>query len=151
MEPYNRNTIFQNGEGQVIGRYAEQEFSNLLIANRIEFSYRGSDKGSVDFQVGNMTIDVKCKQRNVFAEQHHEAHVNWYQRDFDVQYYVFASYWKQADELQWLGAISKQRFWEEARIVEAGQMDGAFQEHKDSGKIPYSQLKPVTDLIERLR
>ena len=151
MEPYNRHTIMQNGEGQMIGRYAEQEFANLLIAYKIEFCYRGSDKGSVDFQVGNHTIDVKCKQRNCFAQPHYEAHVNWYQREFDVGMYVFASYWKQAEEFQWMGAISKKRFWAEARTVEAGQLDGAFQEHQDSGKILYSQLKPLPELIEMLR
>ena len=151
MEPYNQHTIFANGEGQVIGRYAEQEFCNWLVANRLVYTYSGPDKGSVDFRVGKYTIDVKCKQRNVEAEPNHDAHVNWYQRDFDVDLYVFCSYWKQAEQLQWMGWQWKGQFWKHARIVEAGQLDGTFQEKKDSGKMKYADLRKMEDLVGGLR
>lgn len=150
MEPYNQHTIFENGEGQVIGRYAEQEFANWLVANRMVFTYSGPDKGSVDFDVNGFTIDVKCKQRNVEAQLDHDAHVNWYQKKFAVQIYVFCSYWKQAEQLQWMGWIGKKEFWKQARRVEAGQLDGTFQEKKDSGKLKYSELRPMPELIECL-
>lgn len=151
MEPYNKHTIIEDGAGQVIGRYAEQEFASLLIANRILFSYSGPDKGDFDFTVSDRTIDVKIKQRNVECQPHHDAHVNWHQRDFDVRIYVFASYWKQAEQLQWMGWITKQKFWEKATHHEAGQLDGAFAEKSDCGKIKYSELYPMSDLIEKLQ
>ena len=150
MEPYNDLTIIPDGSGQIIGRYAEQEFCNLLVANRLVFTYSGPNKGAVDFTIGDVTLDVKIKQRNVECKPDHDAHVNLYQRDFDVHVYVFASYWKQADQLQWMGWIGKKKFWEQANIVERGQLDGTFSEPTDSGKLKYSELMPMRTLIERL-
>lgn len=148
LSAYNQFTIRENGEGQIVGRAAEQEFSCMVIQKGCVFSYHGPSRTPFDFQISDVTIDLKCKERNVDALPHYEAHVDWRLRNKDVHLYVFASY---NGRFQWLGWIGKKQFWEKAVRVERGELRDGFTEREDAGKLAYSELRPMDELFEKLK
>ena len=148
LSAYNQFTIRESGEGQLIGRAAEQEFAAILIQKRFTFEYVAAECGPVDFKVNGWSIDIKCKQRNVRAKDHYEAHVDWRLRDKECDFYVFASH---CCEFEWMGYIRKRRFWEQAVRVEKGELRQGFTEKEDAGKLAYEQLSPIDGLFDGLR
>jgi len=147
-------TILPDGSGQIVGMIAEKEFALDLMNEGIAFSWVGSQGGHYDFvcDVGGrlMKIDVKCKKRNVPTTPDYDAHVNTYQKDYDCHVYVFTSVYE--DKFQNMGWCMKPEFWDTCRMVEKGQADGSvFKEHADSGKLKYSELRPIDSLYKMLK
>jgi hypothetical protein len=46
--------------------------------------------------------------------------------------------------------MGKQAFWQEARIFKAGDFDGTFQEKTDCGKMKYSELRLMDELLQKI-
>jgi|TARA_R110000764_G_scaffold105704_1_gene191429 hypothetical protein len=151
IKPFNHMTILPDGSGQITGLIAEKEFALLLIEEGITFKWCGSDKGPYDFVIkinGEIiTLDVKCKKRNVKPSSQYDAHVNSYQKNYDCRIYVFSS--MTDGVVTFMGWCGKKEFWDKANIVKKGEKDsGGFAEKMESGKIKYNQLRKMSDFIE---
>ena len=153
---FNRHTICENGEGQIAGRFGEAEFAKLLCLHSPSFSWMGGQAGPVDFIVRlndskSVTVDVKTKRRTVTAKPYYDAHVTLSQKDYDVDVYVFASMnERDSNSIELLSWCTKRWFWENARIVSAGDIDkDGYAEEADAGKIKYSEMMPMNQLWER--
>lgn len=151
---FNHMTICENGEGQHVGTLAEMEFSRFLIMSNVQHTWSACDKGPYDFAVmdisGRMVgIDVKAKKRNVPPSHSQDAHVTCDQELYECHVYVFYSVTD--DKPTAMGWIGKGDFWRDCRRVRKGDRDGSFEEHVDAGKMKYSELKPMTDLLGYLK
>lgn len=153
---YNKNTILDDGKGQIAGRMGEAEFSKLLCFYAPSFVWLGSEAGHYDFIIKTtneraFSVDVKTKSRNVPVQSSYSAHVTMSQRDYDVEVYVFAN--ETDGEVSMMGWCTKNWFWGNARIVQAGESgehDGGFVEREAAGKVLYSELRPMEEMWERL-
>ena len=149
---FNHMTILENGSGQHSGKIGEMCFADWLIANDVQFTWSACDKGPFDFSVmldGRMVgIDVKAKERNVPANWEHDAHVTADQEHYACQIYVFCNVTDDYPTL--MGWMGKERFWRNCKRVKKGDTDGQFREHVDAGKLRYSQLRPMKQLLEYL-
>ena len=152
-EKYNKRTILEGGVGQIAGWQGEAAFALELMKHKLPFTHTGCLNHPYDFVVYSrgrkITIDVKCKKRNVQPASTYEGHINTYQQRFNVMAYVFANVTQ--GEVTFMGWMYKKRFWEKARIVEKGQMtDGGFTEYDQSAKMRYVEMVPMDALWERL-
>ena len=151
IKPFNHMTILPDGSGQITGLIAEKEFALLLMEEGITFKWCGSDKGSYDFVIkinGEIiTLDVKCKKRNVKPSINYDAHVAIDQKNYDCRIYVFSSMTN--DIVTFMGWCGKKEFWDSANLVGKGDKDSkGFAERTNSWKIKYSQLRSMTNFIE---
>lgn len=151
IKPFNHMTILPDGSGQITGLIAEKEFALLLMEEGITFKWCGSDKGSYDFLIkinGEIiTLDVKCKKRNVKPSINYDAHVAIDQKNYDCRIYVFSS--MTDGDVTFMGWCGKKEFWDSATLVGKGDKDSkGFAERTNSGKIKYSQLRSMTNFIE---
>tara|TARA_R100001086_G_scaffold142896_1_gene75138 strand:- start:87 stop:608 length:522 start_codon:yes stop_codon:yes gene_type:complete len=153
---YNKNTILDDGKGQIAGRMGEAEFAKLLCFYAPSFIWLGSNAGHYDFIIKitderAFSVDVKTKSRNVPVKNWYSAHVTMSQRTYDVDVYVFAN--ETDGEVSMMGWCTKEWFWHNARIVQAGdadEKDDGFVERDAAGKVPYNSLRPMEEMWERL-
>jgi len=152
-EKYNARTILNDGIGQIAGWQGEAAFALELMKHKLPFTHTGCLNHPYDFIVyakgHKVTIDVKCKKRNVQPRSTFEGHINTYQRNFDVMAYVFANVTN--GEVTFMGWMSKKQFWKKASIVQKGEVtDGGFTEYDQSAKLKYVEMIPMDALWERL-
>jgi hypothetical protein len=76
-----------------------------------------------DFILDGKRIDVKCKARLGYCEDHFEVSVETRQITFDVDEYVFFSYNYTDQVLEYLGSISKAQFLIKAKEWKEGEVD----------------------------
>ena len=162
MKPYNRMTIKRDGTGPVVGDAAEKHFRDMLALHEKLFLWTAEDKGDFDFVTitdffgETFTIDVKCKERKKRHSVQDDAHVTKAQEDYKVDAYVFYS--AIADDKQQygfdlkpMGWCVKDNFWKGAKRVKKGDKDGGWCEHVDAGKLKYTELQSLDDLLESLQ
>ena len=151
-KPYNHMTILRDGSGQYTGHLGERIFCDLLAANQITYLHCAGDKDQHDVvvRVGDrkVKIDVKTKRRNVSSSMDYDGHVTCDQKDYDSDIYVFVHVDDSGAEV--MGWMKKADFWSECRTVEAGEKDGSFVERAGAGKIKYSAMRPINELIDGL-
>lgn len=146
---FNKTTILKNGSGQLAGNIGEIAFKVGLDGNKIKNHRVGKDVYDYDFVAEGITIDVKCKDRNVTCSTEYNAHVNVSQRNFNCFLYVFCSYNKKISEIEFLGYIRKKDYWDKCTIYKKGQKDDeGFTHRSDCGVLKYKHLKPIQNIKE---
>ncbi len=78
-----------------------------------------------DFILKGKRIDVKCKDRTVDATLDFDAAVEARQKDFNVDWYIFYSYNRKTNMLQFMGWISKEDYYKKAMLFKKGEMHGS--------------------------
>lgn len=72
--------------------------------------------GGVDFIINNKSVDLKTMSRRVFVQPHYVHNFIGYQENYEVDYYIFASYNKKADILTICGYVSKEQLKQRANF-----------------------------------
>lgn len=133
---------------------AEAHFCNWLLTSELVFKYVGSREFEYDFIVWKgekqITIDVKCKARNVAPEPWYDGHVSEDQLDFKCDAYVFANVTAGVPTI--MGWIPKKEFIEVATVRKQGDVrqHSGFEEKKDSRTIEYRKLRSIQGLMQWL-
>ena len=150
-EAYNSMTILRDGSGQLVGLLGEMCFASWLATNRISYRHLGSEKGHYDFELDNgITVDVKTKLRMVPYKSSYEGHVTSAQKDYDCRLYVFASVTDGVATLA--GWTGKREFWDVCEEFEEGdKSDGNFRERASAGKLTYSKMRPMSELLKLIK
>ena len=150
-EAYNSMTILRDGSGQLVGLKGEMCFANWMAENRISYTHVGSEKGHHDFEIGDgITVDVKTKLRNVPYKSEYEGHVTLAQKDYDCRLYVFANVTGEVATLA--GWTGKKEFWDMCEMYGEGEKsDGTFNERADAGKVVYSRMRPMSELLNLIK
>jgi hypothetical protein len=116
---YNFKSIRKDSEKNIVANLGEMIFQRQHPgAKRISDSDRFAD-----FEMGSQRIDVKTKERTVFVKDDYEVSVAAYQKDFNVDYYVFYSYNNQASVMEYLGWMKKDEYYEKAKLMKKGDID----------------------------
>ena len=112
----NKHSIRKDGGNRKIGDYAEVIFWRMYPDAR-----RISDKDrNADFVLKNKRIDVKAADRNGPINGEYECNIEHRQKDFEVDFYAFFSFNKKAGLMEFGGWISKQEFFDKARLIRKG-------------------------------
>lgn len=153
-ESYNCTTIKDQGGGQYVGHIAEQCFARFVMLTNNKFEMTGHSKLHYDFVINGLTFDVKAKMRTVRPQDHYECHVANTQKNFDCNYYVFASVYCEdgiAKECEFVGWMRKNEFWSESKDMAYGSKDAYGFVNKVSSKtIQIKDLKKIKELRKNL-
>lgn len=100
----------------------------------------GFDHG-VDFVINGKKVDIKTMSRTVPMKDHYVHNFIGYQRNYTVDYYIFASYNTKTDVLSLCGYVTKAEFQARARFYNKGEM-----RYRDDGtgfpaKAPLYEIK----------
>jgi hypothetical protein len=133
---YKQNKDTQN-EFQIMGNLGELTFQKMFPqAERI------SNKDyEADFIVNNKRIDVKTKIGYYEFQTHWNVHVQEHQKDWNLDWYVFFYYSKNAKELEYLGGISKVDFFKHCKLIQKGDLfDNGHKVHQNQYALSTSKL-----------
>lgn len=158
---FNRNTILDHGRGQIAGRIGEAAFAQEYLLNTSDKApplfWMGSKAQGHDFEIhlNNdtvVTVDVKTKERTVPPLPHYDLHVTQDQIQHVVDIYIFASMnRKNANHVDFVGWCTKNWYWNNARLVKAGDLDEYGKaELADAAKMKHHQISPMSTLWRRL-
>lgn len=109
-----------NRREQLTGLIGQTVFADLLKTPRPDGS-TGFDNGT-DFIINNKKVDIKTMSRKVSMKDHYVHNFIGYQRNYDVDYYIFASLNTAANILTVCGCIQKDRFRELASFYNKGDL-----------------------------
>jgi len=147
QKAFNKTTILDSGTGQLAGNIAEISFKIGLDGHGIKNKRVAKEVYDYDFVANGITIDVKCKERTVDYKPEYNAHVNVSQKHFNCFLYVFASYNKKKNKIQFIGFIRKSDYWEKCTIYNKGQTDNeGFTHRSDCGVLQYKNLEPIKNI-----
>lgn len=150
-EQFNTHTILESGTGQLVGNIAELVFKSQLESLGIDYDYVAQSEFAHDFICSGLKIDIKAKARNVSCRGDYNAHVCRNQSEFDCDIYVFASYNKKVNELEFLGFIWRKIFWQKCESIKQNSVDkDRFTHLSDSGIVKYQELSPMDELVQIL-
>lgn len=140
-----------NRNEQLTGIIGQTVLADLLGQSRPDGA-SGFDSG-VDFIINNRKTDLKTMSRTVPVKAHYVHNFIGYQIDYDVDFYIFASYNKSNDVLSVCGFLSKKDFLEKAKFYKKGEMrfrdDGSgFPTKAPLYEIRQSDLNQVNTLQE---
>jgi hypothetical protein len=76
-----------------------------------------------DFLREGKRIDVKCKERSVFCQDHYEVSVEARQIEYDADEYYFYSYNYKKNVMEYLGYISKEEYIKKSIFYQKGDID----------------------------
>jgi len=141
---FNKDTILEDGAGQLAGIIGELAFGRYLKSLQIPFEYVADRKQGYDFVVDGIKIDVKTKSCSSRPRPNYTAHVTHSQRDYDADLYVFA---RVSPSHVWLcGHIEKEKFWSSplAADVKRGQLADGLVQHADARRIQLDLLLPMS-------
>ncbi|MGN0649178.1 MAG: hypothetical protein ACI4KM_01980 [Oscillospiraceae bacterium] len=142
-----------NRKEQLTGIIGQTVFADLLGMPRPN-GEDGFDNG-VDFVINGRKTDIKTMSRTVPVQDHYVHNFIGYQRNYDVDYYVFASFNTRTNVLSICGYVSKDEFFQRAQFYEKGQM-----RYRDDGtgfpaKAPLFEIKQSdlnqADTLEALK
>lgn len=109
-----------NRNEQLTGIIGQTVLADLLGQSRPD-GESGFDNG-VDFIINNRKADLKTMSRTVPVKDHYVHNFIGYQIDYDVDFYIFASYNKSNDVLSICGFLSKNDFLKKAKYYKKGEM-----------------------------
>ena len=142
VETYNfgqRGVFDGNKDQQFVGILGQTIVADLLKMPRPD-GISGNDRG-VDFVINNKSVDIKTMTRTVPVKEHYVHNFVAYQKEYQVDAYVFASYNKKNSIFSICGSVSKEQFKERADFFEKGQL-----RYRDDGttfpaKAPLYEIK----------
>lgn len=135
-------------EGKKVGFMAELKF--LKWCNHVGLDCSLTDTHNDDFDVCGFKVDVKAKQRSVFAKPNYEASV-W---EFSLthqqpDYFVFTSQ-KGSSLVELLGYISYEDFMNKSRAMKKGEDQGNMSIVEDCRNIYHYQLNSMESFIDEI-
>ena len=99
---------------QLTGIIGQTVFADLIGEERPDGS-TGFDGGK-DFVINGKTVDIKTMTRKVPVKDFYVHNFVGYQKEYEVDYYVFASYNTTNRILTICGYISKEEFFQKAKF-----------------------------------
>ena len=109
-----------NQKEQLTGIIGQTVFADLLGLPRPNGA-DGFDNG-VDFVINGRKVDIKTMSRTVSVKDHYVHNFIGYQRNYSVEYYVFASYNTRTGVLSICGFVSKDEFLQRAKFYNKGDL-----------------------------
>jgi len=140
------NNSIRNGEG-AIGAYIGEEVVKRVLNGEIEDTY--------DYDVvygDNIKVDVKTKERTVPPKEHYNCTVADFNTEQECNEYAFVSVLNDHSTAWYLGKISKEDFYKEAKFYKEGELDPdsppstEFYFKADCYNIPISKLNSGSNL-----
>jgi hypothetical protein len=112
----------------------------------------GND-GGYDFEYGGFKIDIKTKIINSIVQYHHEHNVLDFQRNYNLDGYIFARLNEGNLVLTVCGICRKKDFFEFARLDKAGTIKQpdrgkAFKIEHDTYSVYYNQMQDIKNVNE---
>lgn len=143
-----------NKQEQRTGIIGQTVFADLISADRPDGA-TGFDGGK-DFIIHGKRVDIKTMTRSVPMREYFVHNFIGYQKQYDVAYYIFASYNKVSNTLTLCGYIDKQHFFKRAAFFPKGSIrkrsDGTcFKTFAPLYEIKQSALFPASCLEEMLQ
>lgn len=120
-ECFSTSRSIRNDDGaNLVGNLGEVIFSKMYPdAVRLPFT------DEADFLFKGLRVEVKTKDRTVGCKAYYDAGVQAYQKDYDVDWYVFYSWNTRGGFIEYLGWMEKAKFYEKARFCTKGSIDPA--------------------------
>lgn len=137
------NNSILNGTGNYAG-FLGEEIVNDYIRGTIENTY------DYDIIKDGLKFDVKSKQTTVVPRTHYDCSVPDFNPNQKCDFYIFARILDDFSIGWILGFISKARFYQEARFMRKGQMDGSndFAVKSDCYNLAIKRLSPITEIFK---
>lgn len=114
----NRGKFDGDKSKQLVGMLAQTVLADYIRQPRPEISH-GFD-GGYDYIINGKKVDVKCMNRKVYMLGHYVHNLVAFQKDYDVDYYIFTSLCTSTNELEICGVISKENFYKYAKLYPQG-------------------------------
>lgn len=116
---YGRRGKFDGDKSkQLVGMLAQTVLADYLKQPRPDISV-GFD-GGYDYIINNKKVDVKCMARKGYVIGNYVHNLIAYQKNYDVDYYIFTSLNTTTNELEVCGVIGKEQFFSKADLYEKG-------------------------------
>lgn len=116
---YGRRGKFDGDKSkQLVGMLAQTVLADYLRQPRPDISV-GFD-GGYDYIINNKKVDVKCMARKGYVIGNYVHNLIAYQKNYDVDYYIFTSLNTTTNELEVCGVIGKEQFFSKADLYEKG-------------------------------
>ena len=135
---YGRRGKFDGDKSkQLVGMLAQTVLADYLKQPRPDTS-EGFD-GGYDYIINGKKVDVKCMSRKGYMIGNYVHNLIAYQKNYDVDYYIFTSLNTTTNELEVCGVINKAQFFSKADLYEKGTV-----RHK--GKTAFTLEAPTYEL-----
>ena len=135
---YGRRGKFDGDKSkQLVGMLAQTVLADYLKQPRPDTS-EGFD-GGYDYIINGKKVDVKCMSRKGYVIGNYVHNLIAYQKNYDVDYYIFTSLNTTKNELEVCGVINKEQFFSKADLYEKGTV-----RHK--GKTAFTLEAPTYEL-----
>lgn len=135
---YGRRGKFDGDKSkQLVGMLAQTVLADYLKQPRPDTS-EGFD-GGYDYIINGKKVDVKCMSRKGYMIGNYVHNLIAYQKNYDVDYYIFTSLNTATNELEVCGVINKEQFFSKADLYEKGTV-----RHK--GKTAFTLEAPTYEL-----
>ena len=135
---YGRRGKFDGDKSkQLVGMLAQTVLADYLKQPRPDISV-GFD-GGYDYIINGKKVDVKCMSRKGYVIGNYVHNLIAYQKNYDVDYYIFTSLNTTTNELEVCGVINKEQFFSKADLYEKGTV-----RHK--GKTAFTLEAPTYEL-----
>lgn len=135
---YGRRGKFDGDKSkQLVGMLAQTVLADYLKQPRPDTS-EGFD-GGYDYIINGKKVDVKCMSRKGYVIGNYVHNLIAYQKNYDVDYYIFTSLNTTTNELEICGVIHKAQFFSMADLFEKGTV-----RHK--GKTAFTLEAPTYEL-----
>lgn len=116
---YGRRGKFDGDKSkQLVGMLAQTVLADYLKQPRPDISV-GFD-GGYDYIINNKKVDVKCMARKGYVIGNYVHNLIAYQKNYNVDYYIFTSLNTTTNELEVCGVIGKEQFFSKADLYEKG-------------------------------
>lgn len=116
---YGRRGKFDGDKSkQLVGMLAQTVLADYIRQPRPDISF-GFD-GGYDYIINGKKVDVKCMSRKRYIRGDYVHNLLAYQKDYDVDYYIFTSLCTATNELEVCGVISKEDFYKYATLYPKG-------------------------------
>ena len=114
----NRGRFDGDKSKQLVGMLAQTVLADYIRQPRPLPSV-GFD-GGYDYIINGKKVDVKCMARKCYMTGTYVHNLIAYQKDYDVDYYIFTSLNTRTNELEVCGVIEKDVFFDTARLYYQG-------------------------------
>ncbi len=116
---YGRRGKFDGDKSkQLVGMLAQTVLADYIRQPRPDISF-GFD-GGYDYVINGKKVDVKCMSRKGYIRGEFVHNLIAYQKDYNVDYYIFTSLCTTTNELEVCGVINKDAFYDLANYYEEG-------------------------------
>lgn len=114
----NRGKFDGDKSKQLVGMLAQTVLADYIRQPRPDTSV-GFD-GGYDYIINGKKVDVKCMARKGYMIGNYVHNLIAYQKNYDVDYYIFTSLCTTTNELEVCGVISKEDFYRTAKFYKEG-------------------------------